>query len=274
MEVSSLNDLNNKTKNIQTQLDAKAPMASPGLTGTPTAPTATTGTNTTQVATTAFVRQELAGFSGGGGLPTNSQTFTSSGTFTVPTGVTKVMVFAHGGGGGGGGGYGTASGGGGGVGFIPQIIDVTPGQAMAVIIGSGGAGGATTTNYVPTWGSVGGSTFFGTWEFKGGNGGGGYLWGDWLFPAPGLSLYSGGMAGNKGSNSVNYSGGVAPANAWMGGGGGAGSGGNGGQAGSVPNWGMNSNGQPGQGYGAGGGGGVGATHTGGAGYQGILIVKW
>ena len=39
----------------QTALDLKAPLASPALTGTPTAPTATAGTNTTQVATTAFV---------------------------------------------------------------------------------------------------------------------------------------------------------------------------------------------------------------------------
>jgi hypothetical protein len=35
---------------------AVAPLASPALTGTPTAPTATTGTNTTQIATTAFVK--------------------------------------------------------------------------------------------------------------------------------------------------------------------------------------------------------------------------
>ena len=40
---------------LQTALDAKAPLASPALTGTPTAPTATAGTSTTQVATTAFV---------------------------------------------------------------------------------------------------------------------------------------------------------------------------------------------------------------------------
>ena len=32
-----------------------APLASPALTGTPTAPTAAAGTNTTQIATTAFV---------------------------------------------------------------------------------------------------------------------------------------------------------------------------------------------------------------------------
>lgn len=34
----------------------KAPLASPALTGTPTAPTAASGTNTTQIATTAFVK--------------------------------------------------------------------------------------------------------------------------------------------------------------------------------------------------------------------------
>ena len=40
-------------------LATKAPLASPALTGTPTAPTATAGTNTTQVATTAFVEAGL-----------------------------------------------------------------------------------------------------------------------------------------------------------------------------------------------------------------------
>lgn len=40
---------------LQPALDSKAPLASPALTGTPTAPTAAAGTNTTQVATTAFV---------------------------------------------------------------------------------------------------------------------------------------------------------------------------------------------------------------------------
>ena len=45
---------------LQTALDGKAPLASPALTGTPTAPTATAGTNTTQVATTAFVAAAIA----------------------------------------------------------------------------------------------------------------------------------------------------------------------------------------------------------------------
>jgi hypothetical protein len=40
---------------LQSALDTKAPIGSPGLTGTPTAPTAGADTNTTQLATTAFV---------------------------------------------------------------------------------------------------------------------------------------------------------------------------------------------------------------------------
>jgi len=47
------------TSSIQTQLNAKAPLASPALTGTPTAPTASSGTNTTQIATTAFVKTAI-----------------------------------------------------------------------------------------------------------------------------------------------------------------------------------------------------------------------
>lgn len=46
--------------NLQANLDAKASLASPAFTGTPTAPTATAGTNTTQVATTAFVTTAVA----------------------------------------------------------------------------------------------------------------------------------------------------------------------------------------------------------------------
>lgn len=45
--------------NLTEHLNAKAPLASPGFTGTPSAPTAATGTNTTQIATTAFVKAEI-----------------------------------------------------------------------------------------------------------------------------------------------------------------------------------------------------------------------
>ena len=48
---------------LTSDLAAKAPLASPELTGTPTAPTATGGTNTTQVATTAFVAAAISALS-------------------------------------------------------------------------------------------------------------------------------------------------------------------------------------------------------------------
>ena len=54
---SSTNPVQNKV--INTALAAKAPLASPALTGTPTAPTAASGTNTTQIATTAFVKDAV-----------------------------------------------------------------------------------------------------------------------------------------------------------------------------------------------------------------------
>ncbi|WP_439539461.1 hypothetical protein [Sphingomonas sp.] len=47
---------------LQAALDVKAPLASPALTGTPTAPTAAAGTNTTQIATTAFVTTSAVRF--------------------------------------------------------------------------------------------------------------------------------------------------------------------------------------------------------------------
>ena len=43
------------TSAIQTQIDAKAPLASPTFTGNPVAPTQSAGNNTTRIATTAFV---------------------------------------------------------------------------------------------------------------------------------------------------------------------------------------------------------------------------
>ncbi len=52
-------------------LALKAPLASPALTGVPTAPTAAVATNTTQLATTAFVVAEIAA-SGGAGLVIDS----------------------------------------------------------------------------------------------------------------------------------------------------------------------------------------------------------
>jgi hypothetical protein len=74
---------------VQGQLDAKAPLASPAFTGTPTAPTAAIGTDTTQIATTAFLQDyidtlaptELSYASG-------SQTFATALTLANVTGTT------------------------------------------------------------------------------------------------------------------------------------------------------------------------------------------
>lgn len=63
---TELNYVDGVTSAIQTQLDAKAALSSPALTGTPTAPTATAGTNTTQIATTAFVQTATGGISAAG----------------------------------------------------------------------------------------------------------------------------------------------------------------------------------------------------------------
>lgn len=58
---------------VTTADNLKAPLASPALTGVPTAPTAANGTNTTQLATTAFV---LANAGGGGGGTKTAGVFT------------------------------------------------------------------------------------------------------------------------------------------------------------------------------------------------------
>jgi hypothetical protein len=59
--VNNTSDVNKPVSTAtQTALDLKAPLASPALTGTPTAPTAAAATNTTQIATTAYVRGEIS----------------------------------------------------------------------------------------------------------------------------------------------------------------------------------------------------------------------
>ena len=55
------------TTAFNTALDAYAPLASPTLTGTPTAPTPASTTNTQQLATTAFVQTVISGITTTGG---------------------------------------------------------------------------------------------------------------------------------------------------------------------------------------------------------------
>jgi len=58
---AQLNFVTGVTSAIQTQLNAKAALASPALTGNPTAPTQATGNDTTRIATTAFVANSAIG---------------------------------------------------------------------------------------------------------------------------------------------------------------------------------------------------------------------
>lgn len=54
---TELNYMVGVTSAVQTQINAKAPTASPTFTGSPTAPTQTAGDNSTKLATTAYVDQ-------------------------------------------------------------------------------------------------------------------------------------------------------------------------------------------------------------------------
>ena len=120
-----------------------------------------------------------------------SQEFTTSGSFTVPAGVTEIFVEVVGAGGNGG--Y-NGTGGGGGGGYASGNFTVTPGAVLDVAIGVPGLGGVTGTTIVedllyatggengvsvpnPEIGG-GGTGGFGNGgnisNFTGGKGGGGY----------------------------------------------------------------------------------------------------
>lgn len=75
---------------------AKAELASPALTGTPTAPTAAVGTSTTQIATTAFVNAEIANdIAGKANLASPALTGTpTSTTAAVGTNTTQIATTA------------------------------------------------------------------------------------------------------------------------------------------------------------------------------------
>lgn len=146
-----------------------APLASPALTGNPTAPTPSPGDNDTSIATTAFV---TAAVIAGSGRLLNTQSFTSSGTYTPTSGTTRIIVEVLGGGGGGGGVAATAasqtcvSGGGGSGGYVKTYL-ASGFSGAAVTIGALGAGGSAGAA-----GSAGGASSFLTCSAGGGGGGG------------------------------------------------------------------------------------------------------
>jgi len=98
----------------------------------------------------------------------NYQEFLTSGTFTVPAGVTKIVATLYGGGGGGQGGSGAAGGSGG---YGVALITVTPGSSISITVGSGGGGAAPG---VGSAGGTGGTTTVGS--FATATGGAGAPW--------------------------------------------------------------------------------------------------
>lgn len=199
-------------------------------------------------------------------LNTNILTFTASGTWTVPTGVTSADVLVVAGGGSGGmGGNSAGSGGGGGAGgvLISTNYALTPGAGIAYTVGAGGVGVNAGTN-------PGGNSVFGALTAIGG-GGGGYT--DYR---PAQSGGSGGGGGGYGQNwpgasgtsGQGFAGGSGGLNYVAGGGGGAtaagassSTNGNGGAGYHLGNFAASLNGV----YVGGGGGGGSQGGTGGAG---------
>ena len=182
---------------------------------------------------------------GGGGGFSSWQIFASTGTFTVPTGVTKVKGTVVGGGGGGGGvGCDGSGGGGGGGGTTIEIISgLTPAATVSVTVGTGGSAG-TTGN-----GGSGGTSSFGAYcSATGGAGGGGST------AIPGLGgLGSNGDLNIRGGTGFFTSYSSVTANGGSSFLGGAGSG-------AV--------------YGGGGYGSLGSATPGGAGATGVVIVEY
>ena len=105
------------------------------------------------------------------------ETFTSNGTFSVPSGVSTVDLLVVAGGGGGGtgnpgSGHGGGGGGAGGLVYRPAF-PVTPGGTVSVIVGAGGPGrNGPSGPYTYTSNYNGNDSIFGTITAKGGGGGG------------------------------------------------------------------------------------------------------
>lgn len=189
------------------------------------------------------------------------QVFTSSGTFTVPDGVTRVRVTVIGGGGAGGYNSTYASGGGGSGGrAIKTITGLVPGATVAVTVGAGGVSPGTAGS-----GGNGGVSSFGAYcSASGGTGGGGGTGAANAGGGPGVG--SGGDLndyGAYGTDGLQFGPG-APSTGC--GGAGGGPGGGRGTSGFVT--GVSANG-----YGGGGGGG-GSGASGGAGKSGLVIVEY
>ena len=90
-------EINDEFNAIQTAVNSKANVASPALTGVPTAPTASTGTNTTQLATTAFVQTEVIAATGSLGTMSTQNANAVAITGGSITGLSTALPIASGG---------------------------------------------------------------------------------------------------------------------------------------------------------------------------------
>jgi hypothetical protein len=151
------------------------PVASGGTNGTasPTAGGVAYGTGTAYAFNSVGTSGQVLISSGASaptwGTPTvvsqpNCSVYSTAGTFTftVPTGITKVMVEVWGGGGGAA--LNNRSGGGGG--YAKGIVTVTPGTGVTVTVGAGGTGGQPNGSS----GVAGGTSSFSTISATGGAG--------------------------------------------------------------------------------------------------------
>ena len=188
-----------------------------------------------------------------------TQTFTSNGTFTVPDGVTKILVTAFGAGGGG-----NHSGGQGGARIIKKAYSVTPQTSIQITIGIGGTegndGGATVIGNLVTL-EGGGSK-----KFKKHNGALGGRYGTKAGTYSENGQDSPESYGGKGGYNSPSTGG----DAYSGGGGGGAGFGRGGDGGDGE---YSSEAGKDGGIGAGGGGG-GERARSGSGGNGIVIIEW
>ena len=204
-----------------------------------------------------------------------SQTFTASGTFTVPGGITSLEVQAWGEGGTGAGGFnGSATGGGGGGGeyAAEATLSVTGGSTLTITIGTGGTatdttvtgGGVTVTAHAggSASGTTAGAAGSGSSNSTHHSGGAGGAGGTGSTHTGGGGASSGGTAAAGNAGGSGASGGGAGSAVTGGGAGGAGAGING-TAGSAPG-----------GGGGGGGNNFGSNGSGAAGAAGQVIVTY
>ena len=265
------------TQRIQrAQFQLKA--GSPATTGSQITPTIDAGWSGLAVVTVAYgqtqiTNSSIAAYAQAPVIPyklsnlrpgfSSIQPFTSSGSFTVPAGVTRLRINVIGGGGAGGSNS-TAPGGGGGAGgsALAILTGLTPGAIIPVTVGPGGTASSGST------GGVGGTSSFGTYvSATGGSGGvGGTTYGPMAGGAGGSGV--GGTVNNSGSYGTD----CVLSGARGGDGGGPGNGR--GTTGAIT-------GYAGQGYGGGGGGGgsnstvgAGTGALGGNGGAGLVTVEY